>query len=177
MPLFAYEDQSLKRNVKSVNSEESQTQVMKSKFTYPVKEYRVIDGDSVKVTLDMGFSTFHSVIARLHGVDTPELRRRAQKSAGLVSKEFTENWFSDRWGSKKDHTVMFECIARDKYAGRVTGDFFVVIPNGSEGVRRFGQTVSNFLKVKQVARVYYGGKKKDWTKKELKRILDLKSKP
>ncbi len=149
---------------------------MKSKFIYPVLKYDVIDGDSIRVKLDMGFSMYHRVIARVHGVDTPELRRRAQKKAGLVAKGFTDLWFAERITPDTEHTVMFECIARDKYAGRVTGDFFVVIPDGKTGVRRFGQTLSNFLKLKNVGRVYYGGKKEKWTKKELDAIAGLKSK-
>ena len=92
---------------------------MKSKFIYPVIEYEVIDGDSVRVKLDMGFSMYHKVIARVHGIDTPEVRRRAQKKAGLVAKDFTSNWFAERHEKGKGHTVMFESIARDKYAGRV----------------------------------------------------------
>jgi len=150
---------------------------MRSKFIYPIIEYEVIDGDSIRVKLDMGFSMYHEVVARVHGVDTPEVRKRAQKKAGLVAKGFTSNWFAERHGAGKEHTVMFECIARDKYAGRVIGDFFVVIPDGHSGVRRFGQVLSNFLKVKNVARVYYGGKKGKWSAKELKDIerLEIKS--
>ena len=124
----------------------------------------------------MGFSMYHKVIARVHGIDTPEVRRRAQKKAGLVAKDFTSNWFAERHEKGKGHTVMFESIARDKYAGRVTGDFFVVIPDGLNGVRRFGQVLSNFLKVENVARVYYGGKKDPWSAKELKDIERLKIK-
>ena len=147
---------------------------MKSKFIYPVKEFDVIDGDSVRVTLDMGFSMFHRVIARLIGIDTPELRRRAQKKAGLVAKSFTTDWFVERFDSKKEHTVMFESISRDKYAGRVGGDFFVFIPNGDGGVRRFGQTLSNHLKAKGAARIYTGGKKEKWTAKDLNSIEKLR---
>ena len=150
---------------------------MKSKFIYPVLEFDVIDGDSIRVRLDMGFSTYHKVIARLYGADTPELRRRAQKKAAQVAKEYTQQWFDNRSDAGKEHTIMFECVARDKYAGRVCGDFFIFIPNGDDGVRRFGKTLGTHLRSKGVARFYLGGKKEKWLAKELKAIEDLKLSP
>lgn len=42
-------------------------------YTYKAKLIRVVDGDTVDLTLDLGFNTFINHRFRLHGVDTPEV--------------------------------------------------------------------------------------------------------
>lgn len=42
-------------------------------YKYRAKCVRVIDGDSIIVMLDLGFSTFRRETIRLFGVDTPEV--------------------------------------------------------------------------------------------------------
>jgi micrococcal nuclease len=60
-------------------------------YQYKVKVVKVIDGDTVDVDVDLGFSV---VLAkqrvRLHGIDTPESRTRdkEEKVRGLLSKAF-----------------------------------------------------------------------------------------
>lgn len=44
-------------------------------YEYNVKLERVIDGDTVDVTIDLGFNVFlYNQRVRLFGIDTPELR-------------------------------------------------------------------------------------------------------
>lgn len=60
-------------------------------YQYSVKVVKVIDGDTIDVDIDLGFSV---VLAkqrvRLHGIDTPESRTRdkEEKVRGLLSKAF-----------------------------------------------------------------------------------------
>jgi|TARA_R110000796_G_scaffold35057_1_gene90338 micrococcal nuclease len=60
-------------------------------YQYSVKVVKVIDGDTIDVDIDLGFSV---VLAkqrvRLHGIDTPESRTRdkEEKARGLLSKAF-----------------------------------------------------------------------------------------
>ena len=59
-------------------------------FVYNAILERVIDGDTIDVTLDLGFSCFlHKQRVRLAGIDTPESRTRnlEEKALGLKAKE------------------------------------------------------------------------------------------
>ena len=62
-------------------------------YEYNCKIVRVIDGDSIIIDIDLGFSHWiHGERIRLYGVDTPECRSRdaEEKAAGLLAKEFVE---------------------------------------------------------------------------------------
>tara|TARA_R110000787_G_scaffold11389_2_gene37778 strand:+ start:50 stop:457 length:408 start_codon:yes stop_codon:yes gene_type:complete len=62
-------------------------------YEYNCKIVRVIDGDSIIIDIDLGFSHFiHNESIRLYGIDTPECRTRdaEEKAAGLLAKEFVE---------------------------------------------------------------------------------------
>jgi len=63
-------------------------------YEYPCKIVRVVDGDTVDVDIDLGFSHWiHNERIRLYGVDTPECRTRdaEEKAAGLLAKAFVED--------------------------------------------------------------------------------------
>ena len=63
-------------------------------YEYNCKIVRVVDGDTVDVDVDLGWSTFRcGERIRLYGVDTPECRSRdaEEKAAGLLAKEFVED--------------------------------------------------------------------------------------
>jgi len=62
-------------------------------YEYNCKIVRVIDGDSIIIDIDLGFSHWiHGESIRLYGIDTPECRTRdaEEKAAGLLAKEFVE---------------------------------------------------------------------------------------
>tara|TARA_R110000751_G_scaffold14809_4_gene47828 strand:- start:623 stop:1030 length:408 start_codon:yes stop_codon:yes gene_type:complete len=62
-------------------------------YEYNCKIVRVIDGDSIIIDIDLGFSHFiHNESIRLYGIDTPECRTRdaEEKAAGLLAKKFVE---------------------------------------------------------------------------------------
>jgi len=59
-------------------------------FVYKATLERVVDGDTIDVTLDLGFDVkLHKQRCRLAGIDTPESRTRnlAEKALGLKAKE------------------------------------------------------------------------------------------
>ena len=45
-------------------------------YEYGCTVTRVVDGDTIDVILDLGFSIFHKCRVRLYGIDTPESRTR-----------------------------------------------------------------------------------------------------
>ena len=59
-------------------------------FVYNATLERIIDGDTIDVTLDLGFNVkLHKQRCRLAGIDTPESRTRnlEEKALGLKAKE------------------------------------------------------------------------------------------
>ena len=61
-------------------------------YEYNATIRRVVDGDTVDVTLDLGFDILYNSRLRLHGIDTPESRTRdlIEKKYGLAAKAFVE---------------------------------------------------------------------------------------
>ena len=61
-------------------------------YEYNATIRRVVDGDTVDVTLDLGFDILYNSRIRLHGIDTPESRTRdlEEKKYGLAAKAFVE---------------------------------------------------------------------------------------
>jgi micrococcal nuclease len=61
---------------------------------YKAKVVKVVDGDTVDLLIDLGFSIMHKVRVRLHGVNTPESRTRdlEEKALGLAAKDYVSDW-------------------------------------------------------------------------------------
>ena len=60
-------------------------------YQYKVKVTRVVDGDTVDVDIDLGFSVvLKKQRVRLYEIDTPESRTRdkEEKKFGLLAKEY-----------------------------------------------------------------------------------------
>ena len=56
-------------------------------YEYNCKIVRVIDGDSILIDIDLGFSHWiHNESIRLYGVDTPECRTRDAKEKGKFGR-------------------------------------------------------------------------------------------
>jgi micrococcal nuclease len=51
---------------------------------------RVVDGDTVDLTVDLGFGIYHKIRVRLAGIDTPETRTRdlEEKERGYAATDF-----------------------------------------------------------------------------------------
>ena len=113
-------------------------------FVYQAELERVVDGDTVDVTLDLGFDVkLHKQRVRLHGIDTPESRTRnlEEKKLGLAAKERLKELCVGRFKVKS--------LGKGKY-GRVLG-----IPYTEDG-----QDSCQVLIDAGHAVEYYGGKKK-----------------
>ena len=54
---------------------------------------RVVDGDTVDVTIDLGFSVWKKIRVRMEGINTPESRTRdlEEKKRGLAAKNRLKN--------------------------------------------------------------------------------------
>lgn len=59
-------------------------------YEYACTVERVVDGDTIDVTLDLGFSVSYKSRVRLYGIDTPESRTRNkdEKARGKLASAF-----------------------------------------------------------------------------------------
>jgi micrococcal nuclease len=93
-------------------------------YVYNVKKItNVVDGDTIDVDIDLGFSISYSQRVRLAGIDTPESRtkNKAEKILGLESKEYLKTKI------KEAKTVVIKTEKPDsseKY-GRILGWLYI----------------------------------------------------
>tara|TARA_R110002020_G_scaffold7666_12_gene32027 strand:- start:13722 stop:14129 length:408 start_codon:yes stop_codon:yes gene_type:complete len=112
-------------------------------FVYQAELERVVDGDTIDIILDLGFSVkLHKQRVRLHGIDTPESRTRnlAEKKLGLAAKERLKELCVGKFKIKS--------LGKGKY-GRILG-----IPYSE-----FGEDICQMLIEEGHAVSYFGGKK------------------
>ena len=59
-------------------------------YEYGCTVTRVVDGDTIDVVLDLGFSILHKCRVRLYGIDTPESRTRNkdEKARGKLASKY-----------------------------------------------------------------------------------------
>lgn len=67
-----------------------------SLYVYKARLDRVVDGDTVDLTIDLGFDILHKVRCRLYGINTPESRTKdlSEKQRGLAAKAYVVDWFN-----------------------------------------------------------------------------------
>jgi micrococcal nuclease len=65
----------------------------KKKYKYNAAVVRVVDGDTIDVSIDLGFKIFSVQRIRLKGVDTPEIYGRTtpeEKELGKAASEYVK---------------------------------------------------------------------------------------
>ena len=121
-------------------------------FDYMVKVTRVVDGDTIDVSVDLGFDIWHNARVRMMGIDTPESRTRnlEEKALGLASKARLKELL-------KGKKVRLECSKEGKGKfGRILADVHTIDQEGND------INGNNQLIAEGHARPYYGGKKIPW---------------
>ena len=88
-------------------------------FHYKATVDRVIDGDTIDVTLDLGFDISYRGRIRFQGINAPESRTRdaVEKQAGLAAKRYVEDWTS---GLENRVIIQTSLDDRGKF-GRILG--------------------------------------------------------
>ena len=117
-------------------------------YEYGCTVTRVVDGDTIDVILDLGFSIFHNCRVRLYGIDTPESRTRDkdEKARGKIASKYLKDAIDN--GKK----VVLRSKLKDskgKY-GRVLGEVIV------DDININVSMIENYLAV-----AYHGQSKND----------------
>jgi micrococcal nuclease len=93
-------------------------------YEYRIKKVtNVVDGDTIDVEIDLGFSVSYAQRLRLAGIDTPESRTtdKAEKALGLEAKEYLKGKIKDA----KDVIVKTEKPDSSEKYGRILGWVYV----------------------------------------------------
>ena len=138
---------------------------MNVQFRYSAKIVRVVDGDTVDVDIDLGFSVILAKQRlRLYGIDTPETRTRdlVEKEAGNLAK-----------ARVKELLVVGESypiwtVEKGKF-GRYLAEIW---PSSEE----FAESVNAMLVQEDLAVEYYGQSKKTLAAERKKQYTRLRKK-
>lgn len=117
--------------------------------SFPITEARVKDGDTIALTMDLGFDVLFRQDLRVYGVDTPE----KSTPEGKMVIQVAEKWIR----SRKELSVTYH--KADKFGGRFNGDLY-----GD------GEDFKTFLIQLEVGRPYYGEKKEEWTNEQIEKV-------
>ena len=117
-------------------------------YEYNAEVLRVVDGDTVDVLIDVGFSTFKKERVRLHGINTPECRTRdlEEKKKGLAAKDRLETLIG---ACDNKCIIKTELDKKGKY-GRILG--VIHSPNKKKKFNKMLVTEGHAVE-------YFGGKR------------------
>jgi micrococcal nuclease len=93
-------------------------------YEYHVKKVlNVVDGDTIDVEIDLGFSVSYTQRVRLAGIDTPESRTKdlKEKALGLEVKEFLKKQLKDALSV----TIKTEKPDSSEKYGRILGWLYI----------------------------------------------------
>ena len=101
---------------------------MRELYFYNAVVDRVVDGDTIDVTIDLGFNVWIKERLRLYGLNTPETRTKdaEEKERGLKAKRYVENQVNSNQGK-----IQIQSLGRGKY-GRVLAEIWVGTTNINE---------------------------------------------
>lgn len=89
-------------------------------YEYEVKEItKIIDGDTIDVVIDLGFSIFTKQRLRFKGIDAPETlsKDEQERKFGNEAKDYVSNWLINQ------NKLIVKTYKDDKY-GRVLAEIF-----------------------------------------------------
>lgn len=146
----------------------------KSLFIFPLRDnwHETIDGDTVKVEIDRGWSDRKSTSLRLAGLNAPEKRtsRALEKSAALLVTDLVKKWLADRQG-KLFYATSDE---KPKFDGRTIGRLYAEDPTyEGPGLLQGVDCLNAYLLGLKVVKPYDGGTRVPFTDEELNEIISI----
>jgi|TARA_R100000084_G_C4525490_1_gene88743 micrococcal nuclease len=100
----------------------------KSCYNFRVTEInRVLDGDTIDVTIDLGFDLFKKERVRIAGVDTPEKRTRdlEEKELGIDATNWLKERLEGALAGEENLTIRTELVGGVGKYGRLLGWLYV----------------------------------------------------
>lgn len=120
-------------------------------YNYKATVRRIVDGDTMDVTIDLGFNVKYDTRIRLYGIDTPESRTRdlEEKKRGLAVKKYVKDLLEGK-----------ELLINSTEVGKFGRPLAIVYYGSVSGEK--GTNLNKELIEKGMAKEYFGGKKKGW---------------
>ena len=117
-------------------------------YEYRAKITRVVDGDTLKALVDVGFNMHHDVTLRLYGIDCPETRTKnlEEKEKGFEAKAIMIQLLE-----ACEYVVDIKSHGVDKY-GRCLAEIVSVTSHGER------KNINRILLDEGLAVDYYGKK-------------------
>jgi micrococcal nuclease len=88
---------------------------------------RVLDGDTIDVTIDLGFDLFKKERVRVAGVDTPEKRTRnlEEKALGIDATNWIKEHLNSAIAGEEDLVIRTELVGGMGKYGRLLGWLYI----------------------------------------------------
>jgi len=92
-----------------------------------IKIDKVLDGDTIDVTIDLGFDLYKKERVRIAGVDTPEKRTRdlEEKELGIDATNWLKNKLKEGVDGSDDLTIRTELVGGVGKYGRLLGWLYI----------------------------------------------------
>ena len=100
----------------------------KSCYNFRVTEInRVVDGDTIDVTIDLGFDLYKKERVRVAGIDTPEKRTRdlEEKALGIDATNWLKGTLEDTINGEHELTIRTELKGGMGKYGRLLGWLYI----------------------------------------------------
>ena len=100
----------------------------KSCYNFRVTEInRVLDGDTIDVTIDLGFDLYKKERVRVAGVDTPEKRTRdlEEKALGIDATNWLKKKLEDTIAGEDELSIRTELVGGMGKFGRLLGCLYI----------------------------------------------------
>ena len=131
-----------------------------------IKINRVVDGDTIDVTIDLGFDLFKKERVRVAGVDTPEKRTRdlEEKALGLDATNWIKKHLDSAIAGEEDLIIRTELVGGMGKYGRLLGWLYIgddevslnekMIEEGYAWAYDGGTKQKNFEELREIRRSY-----------------------
>ena len=139
----------------------------KSCYNFRVVEInRVLDGDTIDVTIDLGFDLFKKERVRVAGVDTPEKRTRdlEEKALGIDATNWLKEKLEGALAGDDDLVIRTELVGGVGKYGRLLGWLYlgdaalslneVMIDEGYAWAYDGGTKQKNFEELREIRRAH-----------------------
>lgn len=115
-------------------------------WRYKAEISRVVDGDTVDATVDLGFGVHIKERFRLYGINAPESRTRdlEEKKRGKAATAFLKAWIDER--VSKGRQIEVQIIKGKGKFGRWLAQIFCGTECANESLVANGHAVVNFYK-------------------------------
>ena len=128
-------------------------------YEYKIKQIdRIVDGDTIDATIDLGFDVLYKTRVRLYGINTPEIRTKdlEEKARGQAAKQRLNEIINK--AVHMGHHLILQSDEKDKY-GRYLGTIIIVDCRPEHNTRSNWLYVNKMLVEEGHAVPYYGGKR------------------